>query len=310
MGFRSKLHAIRSLFGLSRQIEADRIRVLAAIDEQKRLTGRLFAETNATRTPDQLADIEFQVFSQWGDDGIIQWLIRQVEIPNLIFVEFGVEDYVQSNTLFLLLNNNWRGLVLDSSEENVRRIRATDFYWQHDLTARAAFVTAENINSLFAQNGFSGDVGLLHIDIDGNDYWIWRAVVELNPRIVVMEYNAVFGSERPITIPYVPDFSRLVAHSSGIYAGASLGALRHLAAEKGYTFVGCNGAGNNAYFLRNDVLTSPLRALADRACFVNSRFRESRGADGKFSFVAEAARESLIRGLPVMNVATMTLEQF
>ena len=123
------------------------------------------------------------------------------------FIEFGVETYRESNTRFLLVKDNWRGLVIDGSETNVASIRALSEYWRHDLTAVASFITRDNINDLFADAGFTGEVGLLSIDIDGNDYWVWEAIDVVSPVIVVVEYNSVFGPEAQVTVPYAADFT-------------------------------------------------------------------------------------------------------
>ena len=97
-----------------------------------------------------IQETEFRVFSQFGEDGIIQFLISNIEIPNKTFVEFGVEDYAESNTRFLLINNNWSGLVIDGSQPNVESIKNDAIFWKHDLTALNAFITKDNINSLIA----------------------------------------------------------------------------------------------------------------------------------------------------------------
>ena len=134
----------------------------------------------------RLADAEFKVFSQFGDDGIIQYLLQQVEIPETSrrFIEFGVQDYQESNTRFLMVNDNWRGLIIDGSESNIQKVVSDPLYWRHDLTAVAAFIDRDNINDLFSSNGYSGEIGLLSVDIDGNDYWVWEAIDAVSPRIV------------------------------------------------------------------------------------------------------------------------------
>jgi hypothetical protein len=207
-----------------------------------------------------LRDAEFRVFSQFGDDGIIQYLIHLLEPVEERFIEFGVEDYGESNTRFLLMNDNWTGLVIDGSREHVAHICRQDYHSRHTLTAAHAFVDRSNVNALFRDNGFTGGLGLLSIDIDGNDYWVWEAIDCVEPVVVVCEYNAVFGASRAVTVPYELTFQRTRAHPSNLYFGASLGALCLLAGRKGFAFVGANSAGNNAYFVRQDRL-GPLRAL-------------------------------------------------
>ena len=256
------------------------------------LTARLLVEqTRARGVLQSLADAEFQVYSQWGDDGIIQYMIQQADVrpAERSFIEFGVQDYREANTRFLLVNNSWRGLVLDDNAANVEIVRRDSLFWRHQLTAAAAFVTAENVNALFAEHGFAGDVGLLHIDIDGNDYWVWKAVSVVRPVIAVMEYNAVFGPDHALTVPYDPAFDRARAHYSHLFFGASLAALCDLAAAKDYAFVGCNSAGNNAYFVRRDRLGA-LPALTAAEGFVDASFRESVGRDGRSTYLSGAAR--------------------
>jgi hypothetical protein len=251
----------------------------------------------------RLRDAEFQVFSQFGDDGILQYLLARLGPLDDRFIEFGVQDYVESNTRFLLQADNWRGLVIDGGAENVARIREADFHWRHDLTALHAFVDRDNVNRLFRDAGFTGEIGLLSVDIDGNDYWVWETIEVVSPVITVCEYNAVLGDRLPVTVPYDPAFQRTRAHPSNLYWGASLPALCHLAERKGLCFVGTNGAGNNAYFVRRDRL-GPLRPLAPREGFVDSRFRESRDAEGRLTFLSGAARRAAIAEMPVVDVTT------
>src|SRR5438093_10377535 len=97
----------------------------------KVLQGRILANLNnhIFKSINKLSDVEFQVYSQFGDDGVIQWLIHQIEIPCKTFIEFGVENYTESNTRFLLVNNNWQGLVIDGSQENINFIKNDRIYY-------------------------------------------------------------------------------------------------------------------------------------------------------------------------------------
>jgi hypothetical protein len=255
----------------------------------------------------QLEDAEFRIFSQFGDDGIIQYIISHISnLPNT-FIEFGVENYVESNTRFLLMNNNWSGFIMDSSQDHINSVISSYYYWQHDIVAKAAFITAENIDDLLSERQFS-DVGILHIDIDGNDYWVWKAIDCVRPCVVIAEYNSIFGSDRLISIPYAPDFQRTRAHYSNLYYGASLAALSYLASEKGYTLIGSNNAGNNAYFLRSNLLNEFFRPLSCEQAYRQSKFREGRDESGKLTFLAGDDRLNVIMGMPVVNVKTNAIE--
>jgi len=273
-----------------------------ANDDLKILNARIYNKLLEKETSSSLETFEFKVFSQFGDDGIIQYLIRKANISVKTFIEFGVENYREANTRFLLINNNWKGLIMDGSETHIQQIKSEDLYWRQNLTAVSEFITRENINGLISKNGFGGETGILHVDIDGNDYWVWDAINTTSPQMVIMEYNAVFGLN-PWTVPYDQRFYRTEKHHSNLYFGASLDALNILAEKKGYSFVGCNSDGNNAYFIRNDKMNG-MKKVDIKEGFVNSQFRESRDVNGNLTFISEDERIKVITGLPVYNVVT------
>jgi hypothetical protein len=255
-------------------------------------------------------DYEFKIFSQFGDDGIIQYLIKNLKIENETFIEFGVEDYSESNTRFLMMHNNWRGFVLDGSEENIARLKKQSWYWKHSLKSRTAFITKDNINLLLSETGFK-NIGLMHIDLDGNDAHI---LIELNleslkPSMLIMEYNSVFGKERTISVPYDKDFIRTNKHYSNLYWGASLPALTYIANNKGYGLIGCNLAGNNAYFVRKDLLNEKIKEKTIDGAYILSKYRESRNKDCSLSFLDGSERYEVIKGLDVINVVTNEMEK-
>lgn len=249
---------------------------------------------------------EFKVFSQFGDDGIIQYLIHVVPGLADTFVEFGVQDYSESNTRFLLANDNWRGLILDAGEAEIASVQARDDYWRYDLTSVHAFIDRDNIDRLIGDAGFRGEIGLMSVDIDGNDYWVWERIEVVKPTIVIAEYNSLFGSTRAVTIPYDPAFDRTRAHSSNLYWGASLPALCRLADRKGYAFVGSNRAGNNAYFVQRDRL-GPLRPLSADEGYQECRYRESRDPEGRLTYLSGSARLEAIEDMQVHDLESDTL---
>lgn len=248
---------------------------------------------------------EFCAFSQWGEDGIIDWLAERLPGIPQSFVEFGVEDYRESNTRLLLQLRNWRGLVIDGSSSHIESIRNQDIYWRHELTATCAFIDKDNINALIGEAGLVGEIGLLSVDIDGNDYWVWQAIDVVNPAIVVCEYNAVFGDIHPLTVPYDPSFQRTRAHHSNLYFGASLQAMITLGRSKGYTFVGTTSTGCNAFFIRNDHAQSVLSALDEVLAFP-SCVREHRAIDGRLLFTSGLSRSRAIEDLPLVNTENWT----
>jgi hypothetical protein len=299
------IQILKNLVRLPSTIASTKKKV-SEIDELKILNGQILSHINRTRVDaviENIQNAEFKIFSQFGDDGIIDFLIDYLAIESKTFIEFGVERYTEANTRFLLLNKNWKGLIIDGSEKNINYIKQDDIYWKYDITAVHAFVTKENINELIAKNGFIEEVGLLHIDIDGNDYWIWKEISGISPVIVIVEYNSVFGYENSWTIPYSKNFYRTDYHYSNLCYGASLLSLCDLAEEKGYYFVGCNSGGNNAYFIRKDKI-SGLKPIGAKQGYVMSKFRESSNKDKKLTFLNGAERLEKIRGAVIYNTRT------
>jgi len=274
-------------------------------DVQKNLLahGKLLSNINNQKNNvNSLEEVEFQVFSQRGEDGIIQYIVNKIKIPNKVFVEFGVENYAESNTRFLLINNNWSGLIIDGSKSNVDYIKSDYIYWKYDITALESFVTKENINILIGNyTKAEKDIGLLSVDIDGNDYWVWEAIEVISPRIVVCEYNSAFGADKKLSIPYKADFNRSGAHYSDLYFGASLAAFCHLAEKKGYDFIGTAGSGVNAFFIRKD-LSQPFKTYKIGEDFKQSANRDSRGKNGELTFLRHDERLKVIKDMPVVDV--------
>lgn len=293
------MRPISSLISKLRQLDD----VLARVRSIQEAVGRVEARQLSGAPISSLSQAEFRVFSQWGEDGIIQRLIQEVAIDRRIFVEFGVQDYQESNTRFLLMHDNWAGMVIDGDQGNIDRIRQDEIFWRYNLKTECAFVKRDNINDLLKNNGIVGDLGLLSIDIDGNDYWVWEAIEAVRPRIVVVEYNARFGPHRAVTVPYDPGFTRAGAHYSMIYYGASLPALVSLGTRKGYDFVGANSAGNNAFFVRQDLRPSSLPARPVAEGFVASQFRESRGENGQLIFLTVDEEQRILKDLPLVEVS-------
>ncbi len=262
-------------------------------------------QSRAVAQLDDIREADFRVFSQNGEDGVIQFLAQRVPLAETSFVEIGVENYVESNTRFLLVKDNWRGLIIDADGEHQRYLEATGLAWRHDIQAVTAFVDRENVCDLVTGAGYEGDIGLLSIDIDGNDYWVLESLLQVvKPRILVAEYNSTFGPEAEITVPYDAKYDRFRGHHSGLYFGASLGGLARLADSHGYGLVHCGDTGVNAFFVRRDVI-GPLRELSAAEGYVRCRVRDTRDSAGSLSYVAShSERLSMIGQLPVIEVGT------
>lgn len=284
------LQKVSDIFNLSRRLE----------DIQQAL-GRIELRQVAEQKTLNIFDREFKVFSQNGEDGIIQYLLQKIDIPQKVFIEFGVHDYKESNTRFLLQNNNWAGLIFDGSKEAIDDIKSDSLYWRYNLSANHAFITKDNINDLIRENGITGDIGLLSVDIDGNDYWVWEAIECVQPRIVICEYNSLFGDNKCVTTPYEESFLITKAHFSGLYWGASIGAFDFLAKIKGYSLVGSNSAGNNVFFVRDDVL-GDISSYSYKKAYVKSQFRISRDENGNLSYLDFDSGRNIIAEMPLIEV--------
>ena len=286
------LHGSQQLFSVQQDLED--LKMLCAAS--------LVRELRSDCVYRSIHEAEFKVFSQFGDDGIIQYLVNRVEIPEAQhkFIEFGVENYKESNTRFLLMNDNWSGLIIDGSAQNIHSIKNDRIYWKYGLTAVQSFIDRSNINELIAANGFAGEIGILSIDIDGNDYWIWETIDVVDPVIVIIEYNSVFGPTRAVAVPYDPLFNCSKAHYSNLFWGSSLKALCRLGERKGYAFVGADSHGNNAYFVAQDKL-GKLKPITVEEGYVRSKFRESRDESGRLTYVSGEPRLQLIKHLQVFD---------
>jgi hypothetical protein len=219
----------------------------------------------------ELADTEFRCFSQNGEDGILLYIFTIVGVTNKRTVEIGAGDGIECNSANLIINHGWYGLLLDADEHNISR--GKEFYakcqdtFSAPPTLVASWVTTKNINSLIVDNGFGGDVDLLSLDIDGMEYWIWRAIESISPRVVILEFNPVWGPDCAVSIPYQADF-RIDFNRTPYYTGASLSAFAKLARQKGYKLVGIERLGFNALFVRcDDVTDDILRGISPRECF-------------------------------------------
>jgi len=200
--------------------------------------------------PKRLLRYGFKIYAQNDEDGIIQEIFRRIGTTDRTFVEFGVESGAECNSVKLLVEG-WRGLWIEAQagHADVIRRRFAPFLGHGKLTLLERTVSAENIDALIAEGGMGGEIDLLAIDIDYNDYWVWKAVTAVRPRVVVIEYNASLRPPLSLTVPYDPQGRW---DGSNFY-GASLEALVRLGHEKGYRIVGCSIAGVNAFFVRDDL---------------------------------------------------------
>lgn len=220
---------------------------------------------------------EYQIYSQNGEDGLLLYIFSEIGTTNRKAIEFGIGDGKQCNLANLIINFGWQALMIDGNANGVTT--AKKYYKEHpncsdsSVIIQNEFITKENINELFTNNSFGGEIDLLSIDIDGNDYWIWQAINSVNPRVVVIEYNASLGMDKSVSVEYDKSFYRYDKHKSGWYHGASLAALQKLGLKKGYNLVGCDSNGVNAFFIRNDIKLNKLNTVLPQEAYYPEKKR-------------------------------------
>jgi hypothetical protein len=192
-----------------------------------------------------LTPFELGVTSQNGEDGVLAEVLRRTGVRGRWFVEFGAGPGEEGNCVLLADALRWRGLFLEADAAQAARL-ASKYAASRRVATRRARVSAETVDDLLAAAGVPPELDVLSIDVDGNDYWIWRALSRFRPTVVVVEYNAALGTDDALVQPYDPDR----AWDETDYFGASIRALEELGRDKGYRLVHTDLAGVNAFFVR------------------------------------------------------------
>jgi hypothetical protein len=205
-----------------------------------------YVDASTLPYPQRLTARRFRLHSQNQEDGMLWALFQQIGVTNARFVELG-SGSSGGNAAMFAAEYGWTGLMIEGDRDKVD-YAARQF---PHATTICAWITPETVNTLLEQHGGAGEVDLFSLDLDGNDYWVWKAMTACSPRVAVLEYNSMFGPDRAVTIPYDPAFRR--RDHRFCYFGASLTALTKLSARKGYRLVAVEPTGVNAFFLRNDV---------------------------------------------------------
>ena len=222
-----------------------------------------------------LKDTGFRVYSQFEEDGLLLYIFAAIGIKEKIFIDIGAGDGINSNCANLALNFGWRGLFIDGNPSNIKKGKA--YYENNPDTVlypprfAHAFVQAENINQIIQENGFSGEIDLLSIDIDGNDFWIWDALNIVEPRVVIVETHTEFGMNS-IVVPYDKEYRYPGKHPD--YHGASPVAMQKLAHKKGYRLIGANHYGFNTIYVKNGIGEDILPAVQVETIIQHPRNRE------------------------------------
>lgn len=218
-----------------------------------------YQDCKRNNTLPDFKDTGFKVFSQFEEDGKLLFIFSVIGMGSKTFVDLGSHDGVNSNCANLALHFGWRGLFVDGDQKVIERGRR--FYskypdpWCYKPVFLHSFITAGNVNNIIKKQNISGEIDLLSIDIDGNDYWIWKALEVIQPKVVVIESQVAFGHQNAV-VPYNEELSQDVRENN-LY-GASNSAMSDLARSKGYRLVGSNQYGNNLFFIKNGIAETEI----------------------------------------------------
>jgi hypothetical protein len=253
-----------------------------------------------------LWDAEVKVFSQWGEDGILDFICEKIGLTKPRVLEIGAGNFTECNSRFLVENRNASVVLVDGRKDLILNVNSSSLKWRTHIFALEEWVTSKNINEIIrsAKNKING-VDIFSIDLDGNDYWIVEAADLHEIQLIVVEYNPLFGSDFAVSVPSDDYFNRTMKHHSCLYYGASLRAFNHILNQKGFIFIGSNRVGNNAFFVSTEAShLIPFSPDPNNDCFFDWRVRESRGRSSQLSYLSGEERIIEIQNLPLVDLVT------
>jgi hypothetical protein len=229
---------------------------LRKFDDIKIQKGQLFERhlDSNLKNIKKLNQAYFKVFSQDNEDGIIQFLLKSLDIDQVKFVEIGTQNYSESNTRYIFETMRCEGLIIDPFPDLKKEINNFLRLWKNNLNIHNEYIDAENINRVLNNYSFNKNIDIFSIDIDGIDYWVLKSLPQKISKIFIIEYNPFFGPEVEISVPNIKNFERLKYDRTGFCWGASLKALINLMDKKGYSFIGTNRLNVNSFFITKELV--------------------------------------------------------
>lgn len=234
------------------------------------------------------SDVDYKIFSQNGEDGIIDYLLSQLSIEKPKFVEIGVGDYTEANTRFVFERTSAKGVIIDCIYGLEKKISKNLATWRGELNVINRSVNSKNIIEILSTFDSLRDLDLFSIDIDGIDYWILNKLPENFSKIAIIEYNPIFGKDIEVSVPNIDNFNRTKYHYSNLCFGMSLKAAIKIMQSKNFYFLGTNLFRNNAFFVSNDFKKNKYFSnleINELEKYVDSNFSESRNKNGKLNFL-------------------------
>ncbi len=242
---------------------------------------------------ENLNDLDYKIYSQNGEDGIIDYLLSSLSIDKPNFLEIGIGDYSECNTRFIYERASAKGIVIDCIDDLEKKISKNVNLWKGDLKIVNEKVNSKNIIDILKRFSALENLDLFSLDIDGIDYWILEKMPVNFSKIAVIEFNSIYGPNLKITTPNIENFDRSKYHFSNLCFGASLKAIVDLMKEKNFSFVGTNLTRCNAFFVQNDyvnLINIKLPNQNDLFNHTNSNIRESRDKDGNLNYLSGSER--------------------
>lgn len=254
----------------------------------------------------KLEQSECKIYSQNGEDGILNYIISRLKIEKPNFVEIGVGTYIEANTRFIYDRFFPKGLIVDIEKNLKNKVYSNINSWKGDLRVVEKKISTENINNIIYEN-CDFDIDIFSLDIDSIDYWIIDKLKPNISKIFVAEYNSVFGSSLEVTVPNLNNFERKNYHYSHLCYGMSLKALINLMVKKNFYFIGTNSIRNNAFFISNDYPKSEYfdkLKIEDINYYVDSNIRESRDSLGKLNYLSGKKKLKEIYDCEVIDLSS------
>lgn len=252
----------------------------------------------------QLHEASFSVFSQFGEDGILDFICSKISLSRPKVLELGCGDFGECNSRFLAEYRSASAVLVDARNDLIEKVKQLEVYWKNHILPIQTWITPDSLAGIqtFAQK-FMGGIDIVSLDVDSNDYWIAQSLDFSNVKIVVVEYNPFFGSKRAVSILRDDNHDRRKAHFTWDYYGASLMAFKTMFEKRGLSFIGSNLQGTNAFFVRDSAV--PSLGLDDTQpldFYVNCPTRDSRLKQGGLSYRTFSERINDLHGLQVVDV--------
>ena len=261
-----------------------------------------------------IKDIEnvfYKVFSQNGEDGIIQYLLYSLKINTPKFVEIGTENYLESNTRYIYETCSTDGLIIDGHVNLEEKISKFLPLYKGNLKIINKLIESDSIIDILKKNNFIKDLDIFSIDIDSVDYWVIKELPDKISKIFIAEYNPYFGPDLEITVPNIKNFNRTDYHYSNLCYGSSLKAIINILKEKGFSFIGVNDLKNNAFFVLNEYLkllslNPPKENLLE---YTRAKYREGIDIKGKLTYHSPDDVINIIKNCEVFDLKNKQIKR-